>query len=169
MKPPPPRLPAAGHVTASASAVATAASTALPPFFITSTPMRDAISLVEATMPWRATTGSRDAATSGVGRRTSAMYFRMAGSLIPSQRQMQPRHRAARSVAAILQSHGAAVRFGDHAAQRESDAAAARLRGEERDEQVRGAADAVSVVDHMDVDGVIGGRPGDADVAPTGV
>src|SRR3954449_9338251 len=31
MKPPPPRLPASGCVTASANAVATAASTALPP------------------------------------------------------------------------------------------------------------------------------------------
>ena len=51
MKPPPPRLPAEGQVTASASPTATAASTALPPFFITSTPTREAISEVEATIP----------------------------------------------------------------------------------------------------------------------
>src|SRR5712692_3470062 len=62
MKPPPPRLPAAGCVTANANATAIAASTALPPRFIMSTPTLEAISLVEATMPWRARTGSREAA-----------------------------------------------------------------------------------------------------------
>jgi len=39
-----------------------AASTAFPPRFITSTPTLDATSFVEATMPWRARTGSREAA-----------------------------------------------------------------------------------------------------------
>src|SRR5258706_604717 len=62
MKPPPPKLPAAGCVTARAKATAMAASTALPPRFIMSTPTLEAISLVEATMPWRALTGSREAA-----------------------------------------------------------------------------------------------------------
>src|SRR4051812_36422742 len=38
MKPPPPRLPAEGCVTASAKAVATAASTALPPWASTPAP-----------------------------------------------------------------------------------------------------------------------------------
>src|SRR6516165_10737420 len=38
MNPPPPMLPASGHVTARANAVATAASTALPPFRRTATP-----------------------------------------------------------------------------------------------------------------------------------
>src|SRR5438874_940515 len=62
MKPPPPRLPAAGYTTASAKATAMAASTALPPRRRTSTPTCDAILLVEATMPCRARTGSREAA-----------------------------------------------------------------------------------------------------------
>src|SRR2546426_10374784 len=61
MKPPPPRLPAEGQVTASASPTATAASIALPPRCMTSTPTREAISLVEATIPCRARAGSRDA------------------------------------------------------------------------------------------------------------
>src|SRR5437764_278219 len=60
MKPPPPRLPAAGYTTASAKATAIAASTALPPRRRTSTPTCDASLLVEATMPCRARTGSRD-------------------------------------------------------------------------------------------------------------
>jgi hypothetical protein len=62
MKPPPPRFPAAGYVTASASATATAASTALPPRFKTSTPTCEEILVVEATMPRRARTGWRAAA-----------------------------------------------------------------------------------------------------------
>src|SRR5258706_16161924 len=62
MKPPPPKLPAAGCVTARAKATAMAASTSLPPRCIMSTPTLEAISLVEATMPWRALTGSREAA-----------------------------------------------------------------------------------------------------------
>ena len=42
MKPPPPRLPARGSVTASAKPTATAASTALPPSLSTSRPTREA-------------------------------------------------------------------------------------------------------------------------------
>src|SRR5262249_7367374 len=38
MNPPPPMFPASGHVTAIASAVATAASTAFPPFFSVASP-----------------------------------------------------------------------------------------------------------------------------------
>src|SRR5439155_15452241 len=51
MKPPPPMLPAVGWTTASANAVATAASTAVPPSLIASAPMREAISFCEAAMP----------------------------------------------------------------------------------------------------------------------
>jgi hypothetical protein len=40
---------------------------ALPPRFITSTPTREASSLVEATIAWRARTGSREAALTGRG------------------------------------------------------------------------------------------------------
>jgi hypothetical protein len=44
MKPPPPRFPAWGHTTASANPVATAASMALPPACMISTPAREASS-----------------------------------------------------------------------------------------------------------------------------
>ena len=59
MKPPPPTLPAAGQVTAIAKAVATAASTALPPFCSTETPTSAAIASMATTMPCRARTGWR--------------------------------------------------------------------------------------------------------------
>jgi hypothetical protein len=51
MKPPPPRLPAAGSVTARAKATAIVASTALPPFFRISTPAIDARASSAATIP----------------------------------------------------------------------------------------------------------------------
>src|SRR5579883_2419394 len=51
MKPPPPMLPAEGNVTASANAVATAASTALPPDASTSAPTLLAIASSVDTMP----------------------------------------------------------------------------------------------------------------------
>ena len=51
MKPPPPRLPARGIVTASVNPTATAASTALPPLFSTSTPTRLACFSCVTTMP----------------------------------------------------------------------------------------------------------------------
>src|SRR5438270_6904759 len=79
MNPPPPRLPAAGQVTAIASAVATAASTALPPFFMMSTPTCAAIPLVADTIPRRAMTGSRIAEYAAVAEKRSsvAISFRM--------------------------------------------------------------------------------------------
>src|SRR5262249_30711390 len=60
--PPPPRLPAEGHTTASARPTATAASTAFPPRFNTSTPTCEAISLTEETIPCLPRTGGREAA-----------------------------------------------------------------------------------------------------------
>src|SRR5437588_10405520 len=56
MKPPPPILPAAGSTTARAKAVATAASTALPPCFRISTPACDPSSSSVTTMPCTART-----------------------------------------------------------------------------------------------------------------
>src|ERR1700719_603740 len=58
MNPPPPILPAAGSTTARANAVATAASTALPPRSRISTPARDASSSSVATIPWAPRTAS---------------------------------------------------------------------------------------------------------------
>ena len=58
MNPPPPMLPAVGWTTASANAVATAASTALPPAAIASAPIFDAISFCDATMPFCARVGT---------------------------------------------------------------------------------------------------------------
>src|SRR5216684_2168574 len=54
-------LPAVGCTTASANAVATAASTAVPPSLMASAPIRDAISFCEATMPSRARIGTEPA------------------------------------------------------------------------------------------------------------
>ena len=51
-------LPAVGCTTASANAVATAASTAVPPAVITSAPIFDAISFCDATMPFWARVGT---------------------------------------------------------------------------------------------------------------
>src|SRR5262249_42286123 len=53
MNPPPPILPAAGYVTASAKAVATAASTALPPLCKMSRPTSEAGAETENTLPLR--------------------------------------------------------------------------------------------------------------------
>src|SRR5438309_2294764 len=58
MNPPPPILPAAGSTTANANAVATAASTAFPPFWRISTPAREANSSSVATMPCAPRTAS---------------------------------------------------------------------------------------------------------------
>src|SRR5690348_5318352 len=58
MKPPPPRLPACGCTTASAKPVATAASIALPPSFMISTPAAEANALLLATIPCCACTGA---------------------------------------------------------------------------------------------------------------
>ena len=62
MNPPPPMLPAVGYVTASANPVATAASTALPPFASTSRPTSLAMLLAETTIP-RGAVSTRVAAT----------------------------------------------------------------------------------------------------------
>src|SRR5262249_44599980 len=62
INPPPPKLPAEGHTTASAKPTATAASTALPPRFSTSTPTCEAILLTEATIPLLPRAGGREAA-----------------------------------------------------------------------------------------------------------
>ena len=51
MKPPPPMLPALGCVTASANAVATAASTAFPPRASTAAPASHAGADVQTTPP----------------------------------------------------------------------------------------------------------------------
>ena len=64
MKPPPPMLPAVGWVTASAKAVATAASMALPPLLMTWKPTSEAMSFCDTTIPVRARAGaSRPAGT----------------------------------------------------------------------------------------------------------
>src|SRR5690242_200715 len=57
MNPPPPMLPALGCVTASANAVATAASTALPPLFRIAAPTSEAGADVVITIPSRDVTG----------------------------------------------------------------------------------------------------------------
>src|SRR3972149_5524948 len=58
MNPPPPMLPASGSTTASAKPTATAASTALPPCFRTSTPASLASGCADTTMALGAITGA---------------------------------------------------------------------------------------------------------------
>src|SRR5205809_3734539 len=69
-KPPPPMLPAEGWVTASANAVATAASTAFPPSHRTSTPTWEATKFWEATIPLRARAGTEVAVAEPAVART---------------------------------------------------------------------------------------------------
>ncbi len=61
-------LPAAGWTTARAKAVATAASTALPPAISTSIPTCEAIAFCDTTMPLRARTGTEPASARRSGR-----------------------------------------------------------------------------------------------------
>src|SRR5829696_1590967 len=73
MNPPPPMLPALGSVTASANAVATAASTALPPLASTAAPASHAGADVQTTSPFFDDTASSGAAfgrAAGSARRT---------------------------------------------------------------------------------------------------
>ncbi len=66
MNPPPPTFPAAGHVTANARAVATAASTAFPPWLSAARPTSLAGGETVTTMPHAGSAGcrpSRDAAS----------------------------------------------------------------------------------------------------------
>src|ERR1043166_6305172 len=76
MNPPPPMFPAAGGVTASADAVATAATTALPPLRRTAAPTSEAIPSTETTSPVLESTGGGTAlrgwAAAGAANRTAA-------------------------------------------------------------------------------------------------
>src|SRR3990172_1543437 len=69
MKPPPPRFPAEGWVTARAKATATAASTALPPWRRISIPASAAKGSAATTIPFvpRATSGGGLCAAAGAG------------------------------------------------------------------------------------------------------
>src|SRR5262245_19040694 len=69
MNPPPPMFPAAGYVTASANAVATAASTALPPDLSPETPPADAAGQTETTTPLAKAVGASRARAPEVGTR----------------------------------------------------------------------------------------------------
>ena len=71
-KPPPPMLPAVGCVTASANAVATAASTALPPSRMTWKPTSEAMSLCDTTIALRARAGWLPASSESVSVATSS-------------------------------------------------------------------------------------------------
>src|SRR5947209_9622719 len=65
MNPPPPRLPACGCTTANANPTATAASTALPPACMISTPAWEANSCTLTTIPCAACTGCVEDAANG--------------------------------------------------------------------------------------------------------
>ena len=75
-------FPAVGWVTASAKAVATAASTAFPPSRSTPAPTSDAIALCDTTMPWRARSAALSApAKLAVSGRASSSAGRSAAEI----------------------------------------------------------------------------------------
>src|SRR5438309_888241 len=78
-------LPAAGWVTARAKAVATAASTALPPSMMTSMPTWEAMKFWEATIPVRARTGWLAAGRVAARTETGSMGAKrnLTGVLLP--------------------------------------------------------------------------------------
>src|SRR5258706_6182691 len=73
MNPPPPILPASGKVTAIANAVATEASTALPPRASGSCPTIDASDEAETTTPLGTLTGAHPSASKQISRRRRRM------------------------------------------------------------------------------------------------
>src|SRR5689334_11419870 len=90
MKPPPPRLPANGCVTASAKAVVTAASTALPPLLRIAAPRSEASSDDDTTSPafdvtvaagaivgddWEPSPAGMNATSSGIASRSVSGRF----------------------------------------------------------------------------------------------
>jgi len=62
IKPPPPKFPFSGQVTASVKPIATAASIAFPPFYRIATPASEACTFVETTIPFSPKTGFGEAA-----------------------------------------------------------------------------------------------------------
>src|SRR5437899_847984 len=104
-KPPPPMLPAEGWVTASANAVATAASTALPPSHRTSTPTWEATKFWEATIPLRARAGTPAAAGPAVARTATAVSSRSLMSFPSSvgRRYYEPHRDTLREEVIVLQ------------------------------------------------------------------
>ena len=73
MNPPPPRFPASGCVTASAKPTATAASTALPPDFMISTPASEASAWTDATIAFGACVGWIILPASALAHKATAM------------------------------------------------------------------------------------------------
>ena len=88
MKPPPPMLPAVGWVTASANAVATAASIALPPLLMTLKPICDAMSLCVITIPRRARCGVEPASSVREAIASAAMRTRKSRRIMEPPRQI---------------------------------------------------------------------------------
>ena len=76
MNPPPPTLPASGHVTASANPTATAASTALPPRLRTARPTSVAAGDTDTTTPFVAATARRAGACAAADGRKAASAAR---------------------------------------------------------------------------------------------
>src|SRR5262245_30404266 len=67
--------------------------------------------------------------------------------------------------AAVLERQRAAVRLGDLARECEADAGTRGLRGKERDEQVRRVGETRALVEHAQLERVVGHRPLDPDAA----
>src|SRR5690606_16657896 len=86
MNPPPPMLPASGHVTASANATATAASTAFPPRFRISTPTSLAGAETVTTIPRSPVVDSADCAQHGFAPSIATTTTRETQRLLTSGR-----------------------------------------------------------------------------------
>src|SRR5690349_3894384 len=86
MYPPPPRLPANGNVTASANPVATAASTALPPARMISSPAALASALLLATIAVLAKVPSAPGLNRhGVGKLAGRTGCAQSGGAVPAR------------------------------------------------------------------------------------
>src|SRR5690606_12004844 len=107
MYPSPPRPEALGSTTPMASAVATAASTALPPCKRISTPAKDASGSADATMPWRPTTSWARATTGRDRTSTATKRAVMALSGRPGRRMARPLDQSTINAPPFLQLHGA--------------------------------------------------------------
>src|SRR4051812_29944106 len=90
MNPPPPMLPASGKVTARAKAVATAASTALPPLWRISAPTREAGAETETTRarPWTAEPWTTSRGWAGVHARERVVTVAMSAAFKAEVKRM---------------------------------------------------------------------------------
>src|SRR5580765_3447257 len=120
------------------------------------------------TPPWAISTGRMAPAAAPPG----AMALLRRCARPGCARDRQPHDRGAAGTAfrgavpaTVLERERAAVSLGDLARERETDARTRGLRGEERHEQVRGVDHARALVEHAQLEHVVGHRPLEPDAA----